>query len=125
MRIRRVALCVFALISMSVLVVAQGTLGVPFTAIQQQGLLDNLNVVNAQRAAQDPPLSALTLQAHGIAVCQAVFDEFAVTRAQVQESQALVLNTYLGRNTTYQFKDEDRTAVDAFIAACVSNSGCL
>ncbi len=106
------------------LLVAQGTLSVPFTADQQAGVQFSLDIVNADRAAQDPPLPPLVLEAYGIAMCQAIFTNYANQRAAAQEVLASVRDTYLGNHPDYAFQDADRAAVEAFMATCVANGGC-
>ena len=114
----------FALVLATVAALAQGTLQVPFTAAQQNGVAWANDKDNAVRAAEDPPLPPIALQAYGIQQCQSLFDGYEQNRIDEAEVLANVRGTYLGNNPTYAFTDADRAAVDAFIAACVSGAGC-
>ena len=77
------------------------------------GLAAEDGAVNADRAAQDPPLPALGLSAYGIAQCQAVFDSYATQRAVAQESNASVRDRYLS------LSDADKVTVEALIDSLV------
>lgn len=110
---RTLTATIIAVVLATGLLVAQGSLNVSFTAEQQAGVQFSMDFVNADRAAQDPPLPALTLSAYGIDMCQAVFTNYADQRAAAQEVLASVRDKYL------VLSDADKATVEALIDSLV------
>ena len=106
---RTLLLTFVAVVLATGMLLSQGTISVPFTEDQQKGVQYVLGIVNAERAAQDPPLPPLALAAYGRQVCQEVYTNYADQRAAAQEVVASVRANYLLLN------DTNKTAAGAFI----------
>lgn len=100
-----VLLAVFAVVSLAY---AQGTLSVPYTADHQTALT----------WARNRAESGLSVTNYAIAQCQALFDGYVADRARDLELQASIRDKYIG------LPDADKTAVEAYIDACITNGSC-
>lgn len=114
----------------TVMLLAQGTLPVPYTADQEKGMQYGLDVENAHRASQrytivldedglpipsqPHPFPPLTLRDFGVQKCQEVFDGFSALRAQARAAAASVEQKYRG------LSDERQDLVEAYIDSLLS-----
>ena len=109
---KTLVLTLIALLLASSMSIAQGSLSVPFTAAQQQGVAWANDRDNVQRVADGRP--TLTLSEYGIAQCQSVFDSYKDQRERERENLNSVRDKYLG------LSDADKASLESFIDGLVN-----
>ena len=114
----RLTICACVMVLVPVVGLAQGTLSVPYTAVQQKGAVEEVARVNAARATDGLP--AFTVIDFAVAACQNQFDVWVDRMAERRATFRTNVQLYKSSGWT----DAQRDAVDAYIAACESAGTC-